>query len=265
VYGIPVYLQNYASSVLPVILSIFVMSFVEKFFRKILPSMVRTVFAPFLTVLVMLPLMLCLLGPAGAVVGNFVCSGLLSFSNYGGIVRILAIAVIAALWEYLVMSGMHGILITTLILVFSQNGSEFIVAPAAILASISVAGMCLGCVMRIRDKEERSLAVGYFVASIIGGVTEPGLYGLGIKYRRPFIGMMAGGFLGGLYIGILNVGTYALIPVANIICTLSFAGGPSSHLVNGIIATIITFTASTAITYAVGFKKDDPLVINRKA
>jgi PTS system beta-glucosides-specific IIC component len=213
----------------------------------------------------MLPLMLCLLGPAGAVVGNFVCNGLLSFSNYGGVVRILAIAVIAALWEYLVMSGMHTILITTLILVFSQNGSEFIVGPAAILASISVAGMCLGCVMRIRDKEERSLAVGYFVASIIGGVTEPGLYGLGLKYRRPFIGMMAGAFLGGLYIGIFNVGTYAIIPVASIICTVSFAGGPPSHLANGIIATVITFAASTAITYIVSFKKDNPLVINRKA
>ncbi|MDR1467720.1 MAG: PTS transporter subunit EIIC [Spirochaetaceae bacterium] len=265
VYGIPVYLQNYANSILPTILSVFVMSFVEKFFKKTLPPMLRTVFAPFLTVLVMLPLMLCLLGPAGAAVGNILCDGLLSFSNYGGIARILAIAVIAALWEYLVMSGMHIIFITTMILVFAQNGSEFIAMPAGAMASIATFGMCLGCVMRIRDKEERSLALGYFVASIIGGVTEPGLYGLGFKYRRPFIGLMAGAFLGGVYIGICNVGVYTMVPSANLLVMLSFAGGSTINLVNGLIAAAIAFIGSAIITYITGFKKDDPLVINRKA
>lgn len=256
VFGIPAVLQNYTSTVLPVILSVWAMSYVERFFKKVLPSVLRTVFAPFLTILVMLPVALCVLGPAGAILGNVICGALLSFSNYGGIVQIIAIAVIAAIWQFLVLTGMHTVMISTLILVFTTYGTESVIMPAACISSIAVSGMCLGAALRMKNKEERTLSFGYLVAGIAGGVTEPGLYGLAIKYRRPIIGMMAGAFAGGLYAGILGVTTYNLIPVANLLCLVNFAGGPVYHLIHGTIACGLAFVVAAIVTYVVGVNEE---------
>lgn len=260
VYGIPSSVQNYSSTILPIIMSVWVMSYVEKFFKKILPSTLKTLFAPALTMLVMLPVTLCALGPLGGFLGRYICDGLLGFSNVGGIFAVLAIAVIGALYEFLVMSGMHLVLISTLILVFSTKGHEAIVSPAAGAASFAVAGMCLGAALRIRNKEERGLSIGYFIANIIGGVTEPGLYGIGIRYKRPSIGIIIGGFAGSLYAGFMHVTAYTLVPVASILCALNFAGGPVSNFIQGIISVAIAFVVSVISTYSLGFKKDDPLV-----
>jgi PTS system beta-glucosides-specific IIC component len=257
VLGIPAKVQNYSSTILPIIMSVWVMSYIEKFFKRCLPNTLKTVFAPAMTIFVMLPIALCVLGPAGAFLGSYICNGLLGFSSVAGFI---GIAVIAAFWEFLVMSGMHLVLISALILVFSNSGHEAMVSPAAISASIAVSGMCLGVALRIKDKEQRSLSVGYLIASFIGGVTEPGLYGIGMRYKRPFIGMIIGGFAGGLYAGIMGVTAYAMVPVSSILCILGYAGGPASNLTQGIISAVISFVVATVVTYFFGFKKDDPLL-----
>jgi beta-glucoside PTS system EIICBA component len=261
VFGIPAHVQNYASTILPILLSIWVMSYVDRFFNRIVPATFKALFAPFLTILVMLPVALAVLGPAGYFAGDAICKGILAMNGLAGI---LGIALVGMLWEYLVMSGMHWVLITTLITVFSQNGSESFVSPAALAASFSVAGMCLGAALRIRDKEQKGLSYGYFIASIIGGVTEPGLYGLGIRFRRPFIGMMAGGLAGSIYASLAHVTAYNLIPVASFISLLGYAGGSAMNLVNGIIAAALSVIAAAICTYLWGFKKDDPLLAKAK-
>ena len=106
----------------------------------------------------------------------------------------------------------------------------------------------------MRNKEERSLSIGYLVASIIGGVTEPALYGIGMKYKRPFIGMMIGGFAGGLYAGIVGLKAYAMVPVASFLCLFSFAGGPTSDLINGVITGVISFVVAAVATYFIGYE-----------
>lgn len=254
VYGIPCSVQNYSSSILPIILTVWIMSYVERFFKKYTPATLRTIFAPALTMLVILPVSLCVLSPAEAFLGNYICTALLSLSEVGGIFGILAIAIIGAIYEFLVMSGMHLVLISTLILVFSTNGFEGVVTPAACAASIAVAGMTLGVALRMRNKEERSLSIGYLVASIIGGVTEPALYGIGMKYKRPFVGMMIGGFAGGLYAGIVGLKAYAMVPVASFLCLFSFAGGPTSDLINGVITGVISFVVAAVATYFIGYE-----------
>lgn len=257
VFGIPSKVQNYSSTILPIIMSVWVMSYIEKFFKKYIPSSLKTLFAPALTIFVMIPIALCVLGPVGSFIGNYICNGLLGIE---GPFAFIGIAIIAALWQILVISGMHLVLISALILVFSTNGHEAFVSPAAITASIAVSGMCLGVALRIKEKEQKSLSIGYFIAAFIGGVTEPALYGLCMKYKRPFIGVIVGGFVGGLYAGIMGVTSYTLVPVASILCIASFAGGPSGNFVNGCILAVITFTVAAIVSYFFGFKKDDPIV-----
>ena len=113
VFGIPTSLNNYSQSVLPMILSVFVLKYVHDFFKKHVPDTLSTIFVPLLTMLVMIPVSLCLLAPLGANVGAVISTGLLSFGAVGGFV---AVAVIAALWEFLVMTGMHQVMITQMVI-----------------------------------------------------------------------------------------------------------------------------------------------------
>lgn len=259
VYGIPCNVQSYASTLLPIILSVWVMSYVESFFKRILPQALKTIFVPFLSIVVMLPVCLCVLGPIGSFIGNYICDFLLGLDQIPG-VGFIAVALIAALWEFLVISGMHVVFITTLVMVFAQSGQESLVSVAGCIASISVAGMLLGSFLRIKETEEKSLTMGYFIASIIGGVTEPGLYGNGMKFKKPFIGLIAGGFAGGLYAGIMHVTCYAMVPVASFIGLTAFAGGPASNMVHGLISCLIAFVVAAVVTYITGYSKDDPVL-----
>ena len=254
VYGIPCSLQAYSATIFPIILSVWVMSYVEKFFNKVIPAALKIVFAPFLTIVVMLPIVLCVLGPLGAFIGQYICEGILSLGDFGGIFTILAIALIGGLWEFLVISGMHWLLISTLIMVVSTNGSESLVGAAVVAASFSVGGMCLGAALRQKKAEERSLSLTYVIAQVIGGVTEPGLYGIGFGYKRPFIGMVAGGFAGALYGGIVGLTAYNLVPVASFLALLSYSGASTMNFVNGCISAAIAFIVSAVVTYVLGIE-----------
>lgn len=260
VFGIPMTLVDYGNSVIPIILSVWLLSYVEKFFKKIIPSSLSTIFVPTLSVLVMLPVTLTIVGPAGTFLSKYITDGILAIGKMGGIWAILGIALIAAFWQILVMTGMHLIMISTMVLIFAQTGHDSFIDIGAITSSLSVAGMCLGATLWLKNKDEKSLALSYLIASFVGGVTEPGLYGLAIRYKRPFIGMMVGGFVGGLYAGITHVTAFVLVPVANFLALTGYVGGTVNNLVNGIIAAAIAFVVAAVVTYVVGVKEDSEAI-----
>jgi PTS system beta-glucosides-specific IIC component len=185
VYGIPTTIYNYAQTVLPIILSVWVMSYVERFFNKYIPESLSTIFVPVLTVAVMVPLELCFLAP----LGNYLSYGLaaaLSFINgFGGAV---AMAVCGALWEFFVMTGMHVVIGTLRSAMIIQDGSVNGVFIAERFATVAVWGKAFGAFLRIKDKDEKNLAFSYFLSGIVGGVTEPALYGLAFRHKRTFVG-----------------------------------------------------------------------------
>lgn len=252
VYGIPMHLTNYGSTVVPILLSVWIMSYIERFFNQKIPASLRTIFAPTLTIAVMLPLSLCVLGPLGGFLGEYVSKAIISFGQLGGIAAIIGVGLIGALWEILVMTGMHLVLISAMITIVAQTGHDNFIMLGSIAASMAVAGMSLGASLRIKDKQEKSLAFSYFIANFIGGVTEPGLYGLAIKYRRPFLGMMIGGFAGGIYAAITHVSAYVVVPVANFMCLSGYVGGSTANLINGVISGAIALIVAAIATYMIG-------------
>ncbi len=256
VYGIPVNVQNYSSTILPVILSVWIMSYVEGFFNKYVPEAIKVVFAPLCTVLVMLPLSFCLLAPIGNVAGIYLCNALLALGNMGGIVSILTVAILGALWEFIIMGGLHWLFISSIFVILASNGAETIIAPMCGAAAFSVGGMCLGAALREKSSKDRSATFSYMIAQAVGGVTEPGLYGIGFKYKKPFIGMMIGGFAGSFYAGITHLTAYNFLPVANFLCVFDYAGGSTMNMVNGIISCVIGFVVSAVATYIIGISKD---------
>lgn len=253
VYGIPCTPADYSQTVLPIILTIWVMSYIDKFFRKIVPDILSTIFVPFLTMAVLVPLELCLIAPIGNVCGDFIGNGLIAFGDFGGF---LAVAVIAALWEFLVMTGMHQVLIVFGITSMMANGADNLVLTAGGYATWAAFGMAVGAFLRIKEKEEKTLALGYVISGILGGVTEPVLYGIGFRYRKPFIAMAIGGFCGGLYAGIMHVGTYVM-GATNFLAVLGYVGGGSRNMIHGCIGAAIALGVSAVLTYLIGFSKAD--------
>lgn len=248
VYGIPCHVQNYSSTIIPILLSGFVFSYIERFFNKHIPQTLSAIFVPTLSIAIILPIALCILGPIGSIVGEYISNALIALGNMGGLATILSMALIAALWEYIVMAGMHWLFITTIFMILAQDGVESVVAPSVLLAAFTVGGMCLGAMLRIKDKEQRALAFSYIIAQMIGGVTEPGLYGIGVRYKRPFIGMMAGGIAAGLFASIVGLQVYNFLPVASFLGLLSFIGGSTMNLVYAVIGAVIAFVVSTVVT-----------------
>ena len=253
VFGIPCMLQNYSSTIIPVILSVWVMSYVEKFLNDKMPNTIRGVFAPAFTLLVMLPISLCILGPAGAFLGNYVVGGLLALQH---ILGPIGLAIVAGLWPILVMTGMHMMLIVTLFQVFATQGFDSFGGPALVAASFAIMGVGLGAFLRIKNKEQKALALEYAITAILAGTSEPTIYGICTRYKRPFIGLVGGGFLGGLAMGICGIVSASLVPASNVICALAFAGGSQFNLVAGWACAIFSTVAAAALTYFFGFDKD---------
>ena len=257
IYGIAVTPNSYAATVLPMILTVAVLVWVEKLLKKIIPDMLSTVFVPFLSVVIMLPIMFCVCAPIGGWIGNALCSALLALGEMP-VVGVLVVALIGGLWEFLVMTGMHQVFITNMVVIFVSVGFEGVVSPGATMASCAVSGMLLGALLRIKDKDERSLTISYLISAFIGGITEPGLYGTGLKFKRPFLGLFCGGFVGALYCAIMGVKSYALVPVASFLALTGFAGGPEGNFTQGIIAGVIAIVVAAVVTYFTGFEKDEP-------
>ena len=254
IYGIPCNVQNYANSILPIIMSVWVMSYVSNFFNKNIPSSIRSVFAPGLTIAVMLPISLCILGPAGAYLGTYIVNGLFGLQ---GIVGFIGIAIIAAIYPLLVITGMHMILITALFQVFATNGFDGFASVALSISSFSIMGVAIGAALRIKNKEQKALATQFAITAVIAGTSEPTLYGICTRYKKPFIGLIAGGFAGGLYAGIAGVISANLVPSTNIFASLAFLGASQINFINGLLGCAIAVVVAAVITYFFGFKKDD--------
>ena len=263
VFGIPCTPLNYAQTVLPILLAIWLMSYVEKFFKKVIPDMLSTVFTPFLTMAVMVPLTYCVCGPIGSLLGDFIGNFLFGLGGNGGIVAALVMGVIGASWEFLVMTGMHQVLIALGIANLAQSGVESFVFPASIAATVSCFGVALGAFLKLKEKDEKSINFGYFISGILGGVTEPTLFGLCFKHKRCFLGVIAGGFCGALYAGLAHVSIY-ILGAANFAMLFNYIPGGTANLVNGCISCAITFVVAVVVTYLFGFSAEE-LEADRKA
>ena len=247
ILGIPVRMVSYAQSVLPIILSVAALYWVEGFFKKVIPDSMAIVFVPTLTIFVMSPISLCLLAPLGSILSTYLAVVLEAIATYGGF---LGKAIIASVWEFLVMTGMHTPLVPPAISAAIVIGSDHLIYVCGKCAVYATMGMAIGGFFRLKG-EERSASVGYLISAVLGGVTEPILYGIGLRYRRPFAGMIAGGLAGGAYAGLMHVAVYSLSP-SNILSFTGFVGGSSINLLHGIIALVISTVVSAVVTYLVG-------------
>lgn len=243
VYGIPAQLQNYSSSIIPIILTVWIASYIEKFFKKYTPDVLQVIGVPVGTLLVMLPLELCLFGPMGAFLGQYICEAIIGLYDIAGP---LAVAVLSATFGLLVLTGMHTVLFTFLFVTFPMMGYDGFILPSMLLCSWAAGGVTIACAVKFKSAKKKQLTIGYFMTWLLGGVGEPTLYGLSIPYRTPLYASVIAGGLSGLLGGVLGLKAYVLSPSNGIYGLTGFIGGPTSNYV--VLA--ISVVASVAIGFA---------------
>ncbi|MGI6229366.1 MAG: PTS transporter subunit EIIC [Tractidigestivibacter sp.] len=256
IFGIPCMLNDYSQTILPAIISVWIMGYVYRFVNKIMPEVLSTIFTPFVTMVIMVPIEFCAIAPIGSVLGNLIGALFIAASGMGGIGNAIVVVIVSGLWTFLVLSGMHLVLA-----VFTMNnlltvGVDFGVMIGATGATWGAYGLALGAFLRLRNKDDKALALGYFISGFVGGVTEPTLYGIAFKYRRCLLTLILGGAIGGLYGALTHVGFYLLGP-SGFLSIVSFISDDPMNLVNGVITCVISMLATAALTYFFGFTKEE--------
>lgn len=204
--GIQIYGASYASSIFPIILCCWIMAPIEKFFAKISPTSLRSILEPLCTLLVMIPLTLCIIAPAGAFLGNYVSAFVIWLYDTVGF---FGVAVLSTFMPFIIMTGMHGAFVPYLLQMFGSVGYEPIFFTSLVISNINQGAASLAVGLKSKNKNIKSTGISCAITAMVGGVTEPAMYGINLKYKTPMWSAMIGSAVAGLFAGIMKIYIYA--------------------------------------------------------
>ena len=205
VFGLPIYNATYSSSVIPILLGVLLMSKVEPLANKFAPKAVRFFTAPLITMLVVGIATLCVLGPIGYVISNILASAI---NGLSAIAPWLAPTIIGALLPFLVMTGTHHALTPIGINNRMTIGFDTIIYPGQLASNIAQGAAALAVSFKTKNTELKELTSSTGITAVCG-ITEPVLYGVTMKIRTNMIAAMAGGGVGGFFMGLMNTKNYS--------------------------------------------------------
>lgn len=248
--GLPMKLVTYASSVVPIILVVFVMSYVENFADKVSPKPIRFFLKPLITILIMIPLVFLVLGPLGSITGE----GLAILVNkINTIAPWLIPAIIGATTPLLVMIGMHWAIIPIGFNELALKGFENFIGPGMMVSNIAHGGAILAVALKTKNKDFKQLA-GSSGFSALFGITEPAMYGVTLKLKKPLIPIMVAGGLAGLYCGLMGVVRYSTGMPGLASIAIFISDIKPSNVFHALIACGIAFVVGFVGTFVVGFE-----------
>lgn len=248
--GLPVRLVNYSSSVIPIILIVWLMSYVEKLANKFIPKVLRLVFVPLIVITVTAPIGLIVIGPLGTVIGDVLASGIMFIDSKATWTLPL---IMGGLTPLIVMTGMHYSLYPALFTQLATLGYQ------TLMSGMLISNVCQGaaalCVsIKSKNSELKQLASSTGITALLG-ITEPAMYGVNLKLKKPLYAVLCGGALGGLYAGLTAVKGYT--PSGSGLPGIAAYIGPEmSNVVNILIACGIGFVATFIITWFIGFEDE---------
>ena len=219
---------NYTSSVIPIIIAVFILSYIQRFLEKIIPEVLKIIMVPTFSLLIMIPATLLIFGPIGIYIGEFI-----NWIYYYimGVSPILLGAFIGGVWCILVIFGAHRAIVPIGINDVAQTGRQNLLAFAG-AANFAQAGAAFGVFFKTKNKNLKTVAASATVTALFG-ITEPAIYGANLRLKRPMIcavicGAIAGGLMGwgGSYgnafanQGVLTIPVYAEAGTKAFLCYL---------------------------------------------
>lgn len=265
-FGLPIVLaqSGYTSSVIPIILAVWVQSKFEPLVKKVIPQFLQMIFVPMIVLLVMVPLTFLLLGPIGTVIGNGLGSLFNSIYSFSPLVAGL---IMGSLWQVFVMFGMHWGFVPIMFLNIEQYGFDVMV-PMLLPAVLAQGGAALAVAIRTKDTKLRSLGISSTITSLFG-ITEPTVYGVTLPLKKPFVVACLSAGIGGAMIGFASVKAFSsgLVSLLTIPTFISTNQAVESNVTMAILATALSFVLAFVGTLIVGFDEtvqDEKLETNQQ-
>ena len=249
-FGLPVRLASYSSSLLPALLIALLAFYLEKFFNKIIPGIFKSLLVGLCTVTVTGAAGFVVLAPLGGFLGEYLAN---IFVFLGDNVGFIAVAALAACLPWMVMCGMHTAVVPFMTQSLVDPGYDAIFRPSLILHNMAEGGACIGVAIRTKKAELRSEALGIAFGCIVAGVTEPAVYGINLPRKKPMIGVMAGGAAGGIVCALLGARVYTM-GYSTILALPIF----EETMMAAAIAMVTAIVVAAVVTCILGFEEDAP-------
>ncbi|WP_204357236.1 PTS transporter subunit EIIC [Latilactobacillus sakei] len=241
--GIPIQGVSYAASVIPALLTVWMMSYIEKGVDRITPKSLKIILNPTLVLLISAPLALIVVGP----LGNYAGMGLAWVINLlQGQLGFIMVAVLAAAMPFIVMTGMHHALTPIFVASFAATGTESLILVAQVCANLAQGGATLAVALKSKNQSVKSLATAAGISAIMG-ITEPALYGVTMKYRKPLVAAAISAGIAGCFGGLMHVTLY--VPQNSVMAILGFSGAKgTANVIAGITMMVLSLVLSFIMT-----------------
>lgn len=249
-FGVPVVLMNYNSTVVPIILTIWAYSYLYKWLDKHIPETLKLVMVPLISLLIMVPLTVIVIGPIGVYGGELIANAVNWLIERSGL---LTGIVIGGGWSVLVSFGIHWAVNPIMINNISQNGFDYI-CPLTFACNFAVIGTAIGVYLKGKDKNLKNFALTGVVTIALSAIIEPTLFGLLVKNKKLFLAQIIGGAVGGAYLGFTKVVTNAFV-FGSVTTFPAFIAG-NANVINGIIGLAISVVVGGILGYIFTTKED---------
>ncbi|MGN7199558.1 beta-glucoside-specific PTS transporter subunit IIABC [Arthrobacter sp. SAFR-044] len=205
--GIPVVMMNYTSSVIPILVAVWLQGYLERFLTRVLPSAIRNFTTPLLTLLVMVPLVLITVGPVTTFAAKGLSAGIgaaFTFAPW------LAGAIMGGFWQVFVLFGLHWGFVPGMLNEIATSGHSLLFGPL-LPAVLAQAAATLAVMFRTHNKARRAVAGPAALSGFLAGITEPGIYGVNLPLKKPFYFGIAGGVVGGAIVAAGGTGATSFV------------------------------------------------------
>lgn len=247
--SLPVVAATYASSVIPIVIAVWLASYVEKAVDKVTHASLKLIIVPTVTLLVIVPLTLIAVGPLGVIIGDGLTGGISwLFENTG----LFAGLLLGGTMSLLIITGMHYALIPIMIASIAQLGYDYMI-PIMMVANFAQAGSALGVSLRTKNSKLKSLSLSTSITAFMG-ITEPAMYGVNMRLKKPFIAALIGGAAGGAFLSLFKVKAYVIGGLAGLSGIPMVLG---ATFVYSVIGFAIGAAVAAIVTYIIGFE-DEP-------
>lgn len=252
-FGASLNTTTYTSTVLPPLILVWLLSYLERWCKKFLPAVVTQLFTPLICAVIMVPLTIMVLGPLSAGGANAVADG------YNWLVNVFppaAAALVGGFWQVAVIFGIHWGITPVVMANFEMYGSDSfqVFQTAAVLAQV---GAAVGVLLKSRSHEMKRVAGSAAITGIFG-ITEPTIYGVTLRLKKPFIYGCISGAIGAIVISIFGSRQYVYAGLPGPLTLMNAYSPGTNSLVGALIGGAISFVLAILLTYFLGFKDIDP-------
>ncbi len=248
-FGLPLTQVKYQANIVPALLMVPVMALLDNTIKKVLPKSVVSIIRPLVLAGIMFPVTLLVLGPIGTVIGKLLANFCVWLTSFGWI----SMAILSALHPLLVMVGMHTVITPLIVNEISTVGSSLLFSKA-LAANLAIAGAALAVGVKAKKEENKSAGISTGVTALLS-VTEPALYGVLIRLKKPLITAIIASAITGIFIGAFDIRAYATASCSFLTLPI-FLGGPMSNFYLAVAAAVIATVLGFVITWFVGFDED---------